>query len=144
MSDESILQKQARLVEEFDALADWEARYQRIIARARALAPLPEADRTEANRVRGCSSQVWLSARLDAGRLRLLADSDAVLVKGLVALLLEVYDGHEPREILNAGPAEFLADMGLQEHLTPNRANGLSAMVKQIQAYALAFASAGR
>jgi cysteine desulfuration protein SufE len=133
-----ILQKQAQLVEEFEALPEWEARYKRIIDIARTLAPLPDEHRTDANKVRGCSSTVWLHASYAGGRVAFLADSDAVLVRGLIALLLRVYSGHTPDEIL-AAPPEFIEELGLNAHLSPNRANGLSAMVKQIKAYALAF-----
>jgi cysteine desulfuration protein SufE len=139
MSDEvGILQQQARLVAEFEALPDWEARYKRIIDYARTLAPLPDEHRIDENKVRGCSSTVWLHASYDAGRITFLADSDAVLVRGLIALLLRVYSGHTPDEIL-AAPPEFIEELGLNAHLSPNRANGLSAMVKQIKTYALAF-----
>jgi cysteine desulfuration protein SufE len=137
-----ILQKQARLVAEFEALPDWEARYKRIIDYARTLAALPDEHRIDANKVRGCSSTVWLHASYDGGRVGYLADSDAVLVRGLIALLLRVYSGHTPDEIL-AAPPEFIEELGLNAHLSPNRANGLSAMVKQIKAYALAFRAQG-
>jgi cysteine desulfuration protein SufE len=133
-----ILQKQARLVTEFEALPDWETRYKRIIDYARTLAPLPDAHRIAENQVRGCSSTVWLHASYDGARVTYLADSDAVLVRGLIALLLRVYSGHTPDEIL-AAPPEFIEELGLNAHLSPNRANGLVAMVKQIKAYALAF-----
>lgn len=135
---EGILQTQARLVAEFEALPQWEDRYRRIIAYARTLTPLADAERIPANQVRGCSSTVWLAARLEQGRVEYHADSDAVLVRGLIALLLQVYSGHTPQEILDAPPA-FIEELGLNAHLSPNRANGLSAMVRQIQAYALAF-----
>jgi cysteine desulfuration protein SufE len=131
----SILQKQMALVDEFTADPDWQARYARIIARARSLLPLPEVHRIEANKVRGCSSTVWLAAERDGPLLRFHADSDAILVRGLVALLVEVYSGHEPREILGAEPA-FIEELGLNVHLSPNRANGLGAMVRQIKANA--------
>jgi cysteine desulfuration protein SufE len=143
MSDEvGILQQQARLVAEFEALPDWEARYKRIIDYARTLAPLADEHRVDENKVRGCSSTVWLHASYDksneGGRVAFAADSDAVLVRGLIALLLRVYSRHTPGEIL-AAPPEFIEELGLNAHLSPNRANGLSAMVKQIKAYALAF-----
>jgi cysteine desulfuration protein SufE len=142
MSDGGILQKQARLVAEFEALPDWEARYKRIIDYARTLAPLPDEHRVEANKVRGCSSTVWLHGSYDGASVAYLADSDAVLVRGLIALLLRVYSGHTPDEIL-AAPPEFIEELGLNAHLSTNRANGLSAMVKQIKTYALAFRAQG-
>ena len=141
----SILHDMARLVEEFQAQPDWESRYKLIIARAKQLTPMPDALKSDDNKVRGCSSTVWLHAEVKDGKIVYLADSDAVLVRGLVAILVEVYSGHTPTEILGA-PPEFLEEMGLNVNLSPNRANGLTAMVKQIMIYAAAFqakASAG-
>jgi cysteine desulfuration protein SufE len=134
----SILQKMARLVEEFQALPDWESRYKLIIAKAKNLPPMPEALKGDENKVRGCSSTVWIHASVSDGNVVYLADSDAVLVRGLVAILLEVYSGHPPREIL-AAPPEFIEEMGLNVNLSPNRANGVTAMVRQIMIYAAAF-----
>jgi cysteine desulfuration protein SufE len=134
----SILQDMARLVDEFQELPDWESRYKRIIALAKELQPMPEELKTDANKVRGCSSTVWLHAELKDGKVVFLADSDAVLVRGLVALLLKVYSDHPPGEILKA-PPDFIEELGLNVNLSPNRANGLTAMVKQIMIYAAAF-----
>ena len=134
----SILQDMARLVDEFQELPDWESRYKRIIALAKELQPMPEALKSDANKVRGCSSTVWLHAEQQDGKVVFLADSDAVLVRGLVALLLKVYSGHAPQEIL-AAPPDFIEELGLNVNLSPNRANGLTAMVKQIMIYAAAF-----
>ncbi len=134
----SILQQQARLVAEFQAMPDWQERFKRIIAMAKDLTPLPEEQRIEANKVRGCASTVWLHASFDGTRVTYVADSDAVMVRGLVALLLSVYSGHTPNEILDA-PPDFIEEMGLNANLSPNRANGVTAMVKQISIYALAF-----
>jgi cysteine desulfuration protein SufE len=131
----TILDKQMALVAEFEALATWEERYARLIAMAKALAPLAEAAKTDSNKVRGCSSQVWLVHEMRDGTVHLQADSDAVLVRGLVALLLHVYSGHTPREILGA-PPDFLEDMGLNAHLSPNRANGLASMAARIRSIA--------
>ena len=136
----SILQNMARLVDEFQALPDWESRYKVIIGLAKNLAPMDEALKTDDNKVRGCSSSVWLHAELQDGKVIYTADSDAVLVRGLVALLLQVYSGHAPQDILNA-PPEFIEELGLNVNLSPNRANGLTAMVKQIMIYAAAFVS---
>lgn len=131
----TILEKQMALVAEFEALATWEERYARLIAMAKALPALAESAKTEANKVRGCSSQVWLVHELRDGVIHLQADSDAVLVRGLVALLLHVYSGHSAREILGA-PPDFLEDMGLNAHLSPNRANGLASMAARIRSIA--------
>ena len=132
---DGILQHQLRLVGEFSALPGWEERYAAIIARGKALPAMDPSLMTEANKVRGCSSSVWLVGGLRDGRLHLQADSDAILVRGLVALLIEVYSGRTPREILAAPPA-FIEELGLDQHLSPNRANGLTAMVAAIQALA--------
>lgn len=138
----SILTDMARLVDEFQELPDWESRYKRIIALAKELQPMPEELKIDANKVRGCSSTVWLHAELKDGNVVFLADSDAVLVRGLVALLLKVYSGHPAREIL-AAPPDFIEELGLNVNLSPNRANGLTAMVKQIMIYAAAFQAKG-
>lgn len=134
----SILTKQADLVERFGTLPDWEERYKRIIQFGRELPPFPEAHRCEANLVRGCSSQVWLHAEFRDGRMYYLADSDALIVRGLVHMLVQVYSGEKPDAVL-ATPPEFIQELDLEVHLSPNRANGLHAMVKQIKAYAVAF-----
>jgi cysteine desulfuration protein SufE len=132
-------ERQAKLVEEFSGLATWEDRYKRIIERGKALGDLPEAMKDEKSKVRGCQSQVWLHASLNAQKeIIFQADSDALIVKGLIAVLLSVYSGLTPAEIL-AGPPQFLKDLGLEAHLSPNRANGLHAMIKQIVYYATAF-----
>lgn len=131
----TIIDKQMALVAEFEALPTWEERYARLIAMAKALPALEEAAKTDANKVRGCSSQVWLVHSVADGRIHLRADSDAVLVRGLVALLLHVYSGHTAREILGA-PPDFLEDMGLNAHLSPNRANGLASMAARIRTLA--------
>lgn len=128
----TIIEKQMALVAEFEALATWEERYARLIAMAKSLPPLEDGARIEANKVRGCSSQVWLVHELRDGLVHLRADGDAVLVRGLVGLLLQVYSGHSPREILGA-PPDFLEDMGLNANLSPNRANGLASMAARIR-----------
>lgn len=135
----SILNTQMQIVAEFEALESWEDRYKRIIQIGRELPPLPTEDQRDEHKVRGCSSTVWLLADRDQGLVTYRADSDAVIVRGLVALLLRVYSGHSPQEIINAEPA-FIEELGLNTNLSSNRANGLSAMVKQIKTYALAFA----
>jgi cysteine desulfuration protein SufE len=135
-------ERQQRIVDEFSALATWEERYEHIIRLGAALPPFPEEHRSEALKVRGCQSQVWLHAQLDEGLVRLQADSDALIVKGLVALILRVYDARTPREILATAP-DFVEALGMREHLSPTRANGLAAMLKQIRLYAMAFQLSG-
>lgn len=128
----SILEVQAAIIETFEPLTDWEAKYKHIISLGRAMPPLPPEDRIEANRVRGCSSQVWLVPRLEGQHLIFGADSDALITKGLVALLMQVYSGRTPDEILGADPI-FIEELGLTQHLSPNRANGLASMVARIK-----------
>lgn len=134
----NIAQKQAAIIAEFEQLPDWEARYQRVIERGKAMAAMPEALRVDKNKVKGCQSTVWLHAELDGENVRFYGDSDAVIVRGLVALVLDVYSGETPQTIL-ATPPDFIARTGLASHLSQTRANGLAAMIKQIKHYALAF-----
>jgi cysteine desulfuration protein SufE len=128
----------AELVEEFDLLGDWEGRIEYVIELGKALAPLPEADRTEANKVPGCAAQVWLAVRRDGDRLHFLADSDSALSKGNIALLLRLYSGRAPAEILAFDARAALDRLGLPSALTRQRANGLNAMVGRIREAALA------
>lgn len=131
--------RQEALVQEFEALASWEDRYKKLIELGRKLADMPEELKTESNKVKGCQSQVWLFAKLnEQGEMLLWGDSDALLVKGLVAVLLRVYSGAKPEEILQT-PPEFLKTLGFESHLSPSRANGLHSMLKQIKFFATAF-----
>lgn len=137
----TLASRMQHIVAEFSHDADWEARYRRVIEKGKKLAELPEQFRDEKYKVKGCQSQVWLHAELSSeGRLVLFADSDALIVRGLVACLLEVYSGAKPEEVLASRPT-FLADIGFASNLTPSRANGLNAMVRQIYMYATVFAS---
>ena len=132
----------AELVEEFDLLGDWEGRIEYVIELGKDLAPLPDADRIDANKVPGCAAQVWLAVRREDGRLRFLADSDSALSKGNIALLLRLYSGRTPAEILAFDARAALDRLGLPSALTRQRANGLNAMVGRIREAALA-ANAG-
>jgi cysteine desulfuration protein SufE len=123
----------AELVEEFDLLGDWEGRIEYVIDLGKGLAPLPEADRTEANKVPGCAAQVWLSARREGDRLFFAADSDSALSKGNIALLLRLYSGRTPAEILAFDARAALDRLGLPSALTRQRANGLNSMVGRIR-----------
>ena len=137
MSD--IEQAQREVIEEFSAISDWRTRYQKIIASGRELPALDEAFRTEENIVRGCQNRVWLHAeRMDDGRVRFYADSEAMIVRGLVALLVRIYSERTPEEILATEP-RFIHELGLGENLTMNRVNGLAAMVTQMKRYAMVF-----
>ena len=128
-----------KITSEFTSLPTWEDRYKRLIERGKALGDLADDKKQEQFKVRGCQSQVWLHARIDeAGRVQFEADSDAMIVKGLVALLLEVYSNATPDDILSTSP-DFLKELGFESHLSPSRANGLFAMVRQILYYAHGF-----
>ena len=135
----TINQLQDEIIEEFDGLTDWMDRYAYIIDLGNTLPALPEEKKTPGNLIEGCQSRVWITAeRNDDGTLRFLADSDALIVKGIVALLLRVLNDHTPDEILGAD-LYFIDRIGLHEHLSPTRSNGLVAMVKQIDNYARAY-----
>ena len=129
---------QDEIIEEFSGFDDWMDRYSLLIDLGNELPALPDDKRTDRNLIDGCQSKVWIDAQVVDGRLMLQGDSDAILVKGIVALLLKVLNGHTPQEILDAD-LYFIAQTGLQEHLSPTRSNGLLAMVKQIKMYALAY-----
>ena len=131
---------QNEIVDEFAFFDDWQDKYKYIIDLSRDLDPYPETARDEDHKVRGCQSQVWLNPRLEGDTLYFDGDSDAHIVKGLVALLLRVYSGHSPIEIATS-PLFFIDEIGLSTHLSPTRSNGLASMVKQIKAYGLAYQS---
>lgn len=135
----SIAEKQSEIVNEFKQFDSWESKYKYIIGLGKSLAPMPETHRIEKNKVKGCQSQVWLHAELNAAKqIRFTADSDALIVKGLIALLMKVYDFEKASEILKF-PPQFILEIDLGTHLSPSRANGLNAMIKQIMNYAVAF-----
>ncbi len=137
MSVMTIEQAAQDLVEQFEMLPSWEDRYAHIISYGKTLAPYPEEHRTEAFKIKGCQSQVWLHPTVQDGSIHFAADSDASIVKGIIAMLLYVYNDRTPTQILAMKP-EFIERIGLTQALSANRANGLSAMLKQIQLYALA------
>jgi len=129
---------QDAIVAEFEAFGDWDARYKHIIELGKNLDPFPETARTEDNIVKGCQSQVWMIAHLEADKMMIQADSDALIVRGLIALILRLYSGQTPDTILTTKP-EFIERINMGQHLSMTRSNGLAAMIKQIQFYALAF-----
>ena len=129
---ETAQEAQDAIVEEFSFFSDWTERYQYLIDLGRKLLPLPEELKTEATKVQGCQSQVWLVASGDAAQLNFRAISDSAIVSGLIALLLRVYSGRSAREILDTEP-RFIDAIGLAKHLSPTRSNGLAAMFKRIQ-----------
>jgi cysteine desulfuration protein SufE len=142
MTDIQTTQMESRaeeIVEDFALFDDWMGRYEYLIEMGKDLAPLDDAFRSDAYKVQGCQSQVWLVAERGAGdTIRFHADSDALITKGLVALLLKVLDGQSAREILDSDLA-FLDRIGMKEHLSPTRKNGLDAMVKRMKSFAKAF-----
>ncbi|WP_271185073.1 SufE family protein [Maricaulis virginensis] len=124
------------IVDEFDLLGDWEERYKYLIDMGKALPDMPESDRTDANKVKGCVSQVWLVTEPGEDILTFRADSDAHIVRGLAALLLRLYSGRTPADILSVDAREVLKRIGLSEHLSPQRSNGLTSMIGRIRAAA--------
>ena len=136
----SINEIQDEIIEEFEAFDDWMERYQLIVEYANELKenPLPAEDKTDSNLIDGCQSKVWFTAKMQDGKLHFKGDSDALLVKGIVALLISVLSDHTPAEILQAD-LYFIERIGLQEHLSPTRSNGVFAMLKQMKLYALAY-----
>lgn len=135
----SIVERQKKVVEEFSRLPNWEDKYRRIIDLGKSLPSFPEELKIEQLKVKGCQSQVWLKAeRASNGQVIFTGDSDAVLVRGLLALILGVFSGSQPKEILEA-PLDFLSELGLDTQLSPSRSNGLFAMIKQMRLYAQAF-----
>ena len=126
------------IIEEFQEFDDWMDRYQLLIDIGSEQPPLDEKYKTQSNLIDGCQSRVWLQADLIDGKIHFQAESDALIVKGIVALLVRVYDNQTPADILASEPY-FIQELGLREHLSPTRSNGLLAMLKQMRLYALAF-----
>lgn len=137
----TINELQDEIIEEFELLDDWTDRYELIIEAAKGLKrKMPDSEKIDSNLIDGCQSKVWFTAHMEEGRMQLNGDSDALLVKGIVALLLYVLDDHTPAEIADAD-LYFIDRIGLREHLSPTRSNGITAMLKQIKLYALAYKS---
>lgn len=134
----TIEQIQEEIIYEFSVFDDWMDKYQLLIDMGNALPALDEAYKTDQNLIEGCQSRVWLHANYADGIITYEAESDAIIVKGIVSLLVRVLSGHTPDEILDAD-LHFIEEIGLTEHLSPTRSNGLVAMVKQMRLYALAF-----
>ncbi len=131
---------QDEIIEEFSSFDDWMDKYQMLIDLGNEQEPLAEQYKVEQNLIDGCQSRVWLQADYVDGIIHFTAESDALIVKGIVALLIRVLSGHTPQEILDAD-LYFIEQIGLKEHLSPTRSNGLLAMVKQMRMYALAFST---
>ncbi len=134
----TINEAQDEVIEEFSDFTDWMDKYQLLIDLGNEQEPLDNKYKTESNLIDGCQSRVWLQADYVDGKIIFTAESDALIVKGIIALLIRVLSGHTPQEIL-AADLYFIDQIGLKEHLSPTRSNGLLAMVKQIRMYALAY-----
>ncbi len=136
----TINEAQESIIEEFGELDDWMDRYQLLIDMGNEQQPLPSEDKTESNLIDGCQSRVWLVCEEKEGNLYFRAESDALIVKGIISLLIKVLSGHSAAEILSAD-LYFIHDIGLTEHLSPTRSNGLLSMLKQMRLYALAYST---
>lgn len=136
----TLTEAQQEIVEEFELLGNWQDRYEQIIEAAKDLPLIPAAAKVDANLVRGCQARVWLAAEHREGKIHFMADSDAMITKGLIALLVRVLNDRTPQEILGT-PITFIDSIGLREHLSPTRSNGLANMLDQMKRYALAFSA---
>ena len=135
----TIQEAQRELIEEFGLFDDWTDKYEYIISMGKSLPLIDDSLKTDEYRIKGCQSQVWLDAGLnEEGNVVFKADSDAIITKGIIALLIRVLDGHAPMEIAEADMS-FIDEIGLKEHLSPTRANGLAMMVKKLKMYGLAY-----
>jgi len=139
MNAHTISERQKSLVEEFEFFEDWMEKYNYIIELGKSLPLLPEEEKNDDLIVQGCQSKVWLKAEKDGANITFKADADAIIAKGIIALLVEVFDNQPAAEVAKAD-LSFLEEIGLKDHLSPTRANGLMSMVKQIKYYALAYA----
>ena len=136
----TIKENQLEIISEFEMFGDWMEKYNYLIELGKELKGFDEKHRTEQNIINGCQSQVWLQAELIDGKIIFTADSDAIITKGIVALLIRTLSDHTPDDVFNADMA-YLDEIGLKEHLSPTRANGLLSMIKQMKLYALAYKS---
>lgn len=136
----TIKEIQDEIIDEFSMFEDWEERYQYVIDLGKMLPLVEEQYKTEDNIIKGCQSKVWLHGEQQDGKVIFTADSDAILTKGIIAILIRVFSNQSPKDILDADTA-FIDEIGLKEHLSPTRANGLVSMIKQIKMYALAFSA---
>ena len=131
---------QEEIIDEFSMFDDWDERFQYIIDLGKSLPLIDEAFKKEENTIKGCQSKVWLHAEEQDGVIVFTADSDAIITKGIIAILIRTFSNHKAKEILEADMG-FIEEIGLKDHLSPTRANGLVSMIKQIKMYALAFES---
>ena len=136
----SIKETEQQIVDEFSLFTDWLYKYEYLIDLGRSLPIIKESGRDEKNLIKGCQSRVWLAADYSDGKIWFTADSDAIITKGIISLLVRVFSGRTPQEIIDAD-LNFIKEIGLEENLSPTRANGLLSMIKQIKFYAVAFAA---
>jgi len=134
----TIKEIQEEIIDEFSMFDDWDERFQYVIDLGKSLPLIEEKFKTEENTIKGCQSKVWVHAEQNNGNIVFTADSDAIITKGIIAILVRTFSNHSPKEILDAD-TQFIDEIGLKEHLSPTRANGLVSMIKQIKMYALAF-----
>ncbi len=136
----TIKEIQEEIIDEFSMFEDWDERFQYVIDLGKGLPLIEEKYKTEENTIKGCQSKVWVHAEQKDGNIVFTADSDAIITKGIIAILVRTFSNHSPKEILEAD-TNFIDEIGLKEHLSPTRANGLVSMIKQIKMYALVFQS---
>ncbi|VVV00654.1 MULTISPECIES: SufE family protein [Mesonia] len=134
----NIKEIQEEIVEEFEMFDDWMQRYEYMIELGKSLPLIDEQYKTDENIIKGCQSKVWVHADMKDGKVVFTADSDAIITKGIIAILIRVFSNQEPQAILDAN-TDFIDEIGLKEHLSPTRANGLVSMIKQLKMYALAY-----
>ena len=134
----TIQQIQNEIIDEFDFFEDWSEKYQYLIDLGKNLPNFDNKSRIDSNLIKGCQSKVWLHAELNEGKIKFLADSEAIITRGIIAILLTIFNNRTPKEIIESD-TNFIEKIGLKEHLSPNRANGLYSMIKQIKFYAIAF-----
>ena len=138
----SIQETEDQLISEFENFEDWIEKYNYLIETGKSLPPMESDHKTENNLISGCQSQVWLHASFEDGKVIFEADSNTVITKGIISLLVRIFSGHTPEEIINAD-MKFIKEIGLNEHLSPTRSNGLMSMIKQMKLYAYAYKMKG-
>jgi cysteine desulfuration protein SufE len=134
----TIEEVQNEIIDEFSMFEDWEERYQYMIDLGKTLPLIDEKYKTEDHIIKGCQSKVWVHAEMDKDKVKFTADSDAIITKGIIAILIRVFSNQSPQDIIKAN-ADFIDKIGLKEHLSPTRANGLVSMIKQLKMYAIAY-----
>ncbi len=135
---QSIQEIQDEIIDEFSMFEDWEERYQYMIDLGKELPLIQPQYKTEDNIIKGCQSKVWVHAEMNEDKIAFTADSDAIITKGIIAILIRVFSDQHPKEIIDAN-TDFIDQIGLKEHLSPTRANGLVSMIKQLKMYAIAY-----